>query len=68
MKAEAVIPSKANRIEQHLYDKQFYKERHLVKYFLNTLKLFRRVFSRFDQMARNFLAFVQFASMMICLR
>lgn len=68
MVAEAVIPPKANRIEQRVYDKEFYKERHLVECFFNKLKQFRRVFSRFDQTARNFLAFVQFASIMLWLR
>jgi transposase len=57
MVAQAVIPPKANRIEQRVYDKEFYKERHLVECFFNKLKQFRRVFSRFDQTARNFLAF-----------
>jgi transposase len=68
MVAEAVIPPKANRIEQRVYDKEFYKERHLVGCFFNKLKQFTRVFSRFDQTARNFLAFVQFASIMLWLR
>jgi hypothetical protein len=36
--------------------------------FFNKVKQFRRVFSRFDQLARNYLAFVQFASVMIWLR
>jgi transposase len=66
--AEAVIPPKANRLIQRVYDKEFYKERHLVECFFNKLKQFRRVFSRFDQQARNYLSFVQFASMMIWLR
>lgn len=68
LNAEAVIPPKANRVVQRVYDKEFYKERHLVECFFNKLKQFRRVFSRFDQQARNYLSFVQFASMMIWLR
>ena len=68
MKAEAVIPPKANRVVQREYDRDFYKERHLVECFFNKLKQFRRVFSRFDQLGRNDLAFVQFASVMIWLR
>ena len=64
MQAEAVIPPKANRVVQREYDKQFYRERHLVECFFNKLKQFRReqalsrcrfaldrVFSRFDQTA-----------------
>ena len=68
MNAEAVIPPTANRVVQREYDKQFYRERHLVECFSNKLKQFRRVFSRFDQKAGNYLAFAQFASMMIWLR
>lgn len=68
MGAEAVIPPKSNRKEQRDFDKEFYKERHLAECFFNKIKQFRRVFSRFDQLARNYLAFVQFASVMIWLR
>jgi transposase len=68
MGAEAVIPPTASRLVQREYDKAFYRERHLVECFFNKLKQFRRVFSRFDQGARNFLAFVQVASVMIWLR
>ena len=66
--AEAVIPPKANRLEQREYDQEFYKERHLIECFFNKLKQFRRVFSRFEQTARNYLAFVHFASTLIWLR
>jgi len=68
MGAEAVIPPKSNRKEQRDFDKGFYKERHLAECFFNKLKQFRRVFSRFDGLGRNYLAFVQFASVMIWLR
>ena len=68
MNAEVVIPPKANRLEQRNYDHDFYKERHLIECFFNKLKQFRRVFSRFEQTARNYLAFVHFASTMIWLR
>jgi len=68
MQAETVIPPKANRVEPREYDQEFYKERHLAECFFNKLKQFRRVFSRFEQTARNYLAFVHFASTMILLR
>ena len=68
MEAEAVIPPTANRVIQREYDTNFYRERHLVECFFNKLKQFRRVFSRFDQTARNYLAFVHFAAMMLWLR
>jgi transposase len=68
MGAEAVIPPKRNRKEQREIDREFYKERHLVECFFGKLKQFRRVFSRFDQLGRNYLAFVEFASVLIWLR
>ncbi|MDQ2747182.1 MAG: IS5/IS1182 family transposase, partial [Acidobacteriota bacterium] len=35
---------------------------------IGKLKHFRRVFSRFDKLAKNYLSFVQFASTIIWLR
>jgi transposase len=66
--ATAVIPPRANRKEQRKYDKHLYRERHLVECFINKLKHFRRVFSRFDKLAQNYLSFVYFASALIWLR
>jgi len=67
-KAEVVIPSKANRREARAIDEHLYKERHLIECCIGKLKHFRRVFSRFDKLAKNYLSFVQFASTMIWLR
>ena len=55
LNAEAVIPPKANRLIQRVYDKEFYKERHLVECFFNKLKQFRRVFSRFFSAGKELL-------------
>ena len=68
MRAEAVIPAKANRKNPRGYDTELYKERHLVECFFNKLKHFRRCFSRFDKFARNYLSFLHFASALIWLR
>jgi len=65
---EAVIPSKINRKTQRVIDTQLYKERHLIECYIGKLKHFRRVFSRFDKLAKNYLSFVQFASTIIWLR
>jgi transposase len=66
--SEVVIPSKANRKQERLIDTDLYKERHLIECCIGKLKHFRRVFSRFDKLAKNYLSFVQFASTMIWLR
>lgn len=66
--AEPVIPPKSNRKEQREYDQELYKERHLVECFFNKLKHYRRCFSRFDKLARNYLSFLHFAAALIWLR
>ena len=66
--AEAVIPSKKNRKVPREYDRHLYKERKKVEWFINLLKQYRRVATRYEKTARNFLGFVHIASIMILLR
>jgi transposase len=68
MGAEAVIPSLSTRKEQRDYDKDRYKDRNLVERFWQKVKQFRRVATRYEKTGRNFLAFVQVASLMVLLR
>jgi transposase len=63
-----VIPPRRNRQEQRAYDTHLYKERQLVECFINKIKHFRRVFSRFEKLASRFLAFLSFAGALIWLR
>jgi transposase len=65
--AEAVIPPKKNRIIQREYDKYIYKERNLAERFINRIKQYRRVATRYEKTARNFLAFVHVAAIMVLL-
>ena len=65
---EIVIPPRANRTEQREYDKHWYKERHLVECFINKIKHYRRIFSRFEKLAKRYLGFLSFASALIWLR
>ena len=65
---EAVIPTLSNRKEQRVIDRERYKDRNLVERFWAQIKQYRRVATRYDKKARNFLAFVQVASIMILLR
>jgi transposase len=67
-KAEAVIPSKKNRKVPRDYDKHLYKERKKVEWFINLIKQCRRVATRYEKTARNFLGFVHVASIMVLLR
>ena len=66
--AEAVIPPKKNAKEPREYDEWRYRERQLIECFIGKIKHFRRVFSRFDKLARRYLGFVQFVSALIWLR
>lgn len=66
--AEAVIPSRINRKIQRDIDTELYKERHLIECCIGKLKHFRRVFSRFDKLAKNYLSFIYFASTIVWLR
>jgi transposase len=66
--ATPVIPPHQNSKHPHEYDTWLYRERHLVECFINKIKHFRRVFSRFDKLARRYLGFIQLASVLIWLR
>jgi transposase len=66
--AEAVIPSKSNRNTPRAHDTYLYKERNQVERFLNRIKQFRRVATRYEKTAQNFLAFVHAAAIVILLR
>ena len=64
----AHIPTQKDRRQQRSIDPRLYRERNLVERFFNKLKHFRRVATRFDKLARNFLAAVLLASSRIWLR
>lgn len=59
------IPPRSNRHDQRKYDKERYKERHLVENFFEKLKHFRRVATRYDKLSSSFFAFVLLASISI---
>jgi transposase len=65
--AEAVIPPRSNRKGPRDYDRHLYKERNLVERFINRVKQCRRVATRYDKTARNYLAFWHLASIMVLL-
>jgi transposase len=62
-----VIPPKTNRKVQRPCDYALYCERNLIERFFNKLKHFRAIATRYDKLARNFLAGVQLAAAMILL-
>ena len=62
-----VIPPMARRKTPRPCDFALYCERNLVERFFNKLKHFRAIATRYDKLARNFLAGVQLASTIILL-
>jgi len=65
---QPVIPPHQRAKQSREYDRWLYRERHLVECFINKIKHFRRVFSRFDKLARSYLGFLHFVSSLIWLR
>lgn len=63
-----VIPSKKNRKKKREHDKYLYRERHLVECFFGKIKHFRRVFSRYEKLAKCYLSFLCFVEVFIWLR
>lgn len=54
--AIAVIPPKRNRVVSRSYDRHLYKDRNLVERFFNRIKQFRRIATRYEKLARNYLS------------
>src|ERR1043166_1571381 len=60
--AWANIPPRCNRREPICFSPYLYRARNLVEWFFNKIKHCRRVATRYDKLAANYLAFVQLAS------
>ncbi len=66
--AIAVIPNNPSRALKHPLDAHLYAQRHLVECCFSRLKQFRRVATRFEKTARNYLAIVTLAAIVMWLR
>ena len=66
--AAAVIPSQKNRAEQREVDPHLYRERNLCERFWAQAKQFRRVATRYEKKAANFLAFAWVAALVVVLK
>ena len=62
-----VIPPKANRNVKRECDFALYRERNLIECFFNKIKHYRAIATRYDKLARNFLAAVQLVSAIVLL-
>jgi transposase len=59
---KAVIPPNPTRKHPHRYDKTAYKGRNVIERMFCRLKDFRRIATRYDKLARNFLSAVLIAA------
>jgi transposase len=62
---DAVIPSIASRKPLIPHDREVYRQRNLIERMFARLKDFRRVATRYDKLAANFLASVLIAAIVI---
>jgi len=66
--AWANIPPKSNRKDPICFSRYLYKARNLVERFFNKIKHYRRIATRYDKTAENFLAALQLVAVRIWLR
>lgn len=60
--ATPVIPGRRTRIKRVAYDRSRYADRHLIENAFCRLKDFRRIATRYDKLAANFLSAVVIAT------
>ena len=63
----AVIPSKSNQRRQPNFDRAAYRRRNLVERLINRLKQFRRIATRYEKRAANYLAMVHIGMLLLWL-
>jgi transposase len=63
----AVIPSKSNQRRQANFDRAAYRRRNLVERLINRLKQFRRIATRYEKRAANYLAMVHIGMLLLWL-
>lgn len=63
--AKPVIPNRCNRKQLFPFNKRLYKLRWRIEAAFNRLKDFRRIATRYDRLARNYLASVCLAAALV---
>jgi len=64
----ANVPPKCKRRQPICFSPHLYRARNLIERFFNKIKQCRRVATRYDKLAANYLAFIQLASIRLWLR
>jgi transposase len=65
---DVVIPPKTSRTAEIAYDENAYGLRYRIECFINKIKHYRRIATRYEKTARNFLSMVMLAAVMVWLR
>ena len=68
MGAQPVIPPRSNRKTFIDYDRHLYKERNMIERTFNKLKHYRKIATRYDKKAANFMGYILLGSIMLHLR
>ena len=63
----AVIPPKKNRTKEIDFDKQLYKLRNKIERFINRMKQFRRIATRYEKLAETYLVFIYIVAVYVIL-
>ncbi|MFV0293431.1 MAG: transposase, partial [Paracoccus sp. (in: a-proteobacteria)] len=66
--AIAVIPNNPSRALKYPLDQDLYAQRHLVECCFSKLKQFRRVATRYEKTARNYLAVITITAIVLWIR
>ena len=63
----AVIPTKSNEPRRANFDREAYRERNRIERLINRLKQFRRIATRYEKRAANYLAMITLAAILLWL-
>ena len=66
--AVPIIPDREGAKTRHAFSKPLYRLRNRIERAFNKLKQFRRIATRYEKLAANFLAMIKIAIIRICLR
>ena len=63
----AVIPTKADEVPHPAFDRVAYRERNVIERLINRLKQWRRIATRYEKRAANYLAMLTLAAILLWL-
>ena len=66
--AVPIIPNRKSATKPHAFSRDLYRLRNRVERFFNKLKQFRRIATRYEKLAANYLAMIKIATIRIWLR